>query len=54
LSNITEFVIKIKKFDPGIRDMDGSDPTMKEERVNHLTEVAERFTGESWRTDEVR
>ncbi|XP_023342454.1 uncharacterized protein LOC111712147 isoform X2 [Eurytemora carolleeae] len=38
----------------GIRDMDGDDPTLRLERVKHLTEVAERFTGDNWRQEEVR
>ena len=33
--------------------MDGNDPTMNKVRLNHLTEVAEKFTGENWRTDQV-
>ena len=37
----------------GIRDMDGNDPTMNKVRLNHLTEVAEKFTGEDWRTEQV-
>ena len=37
----------------GIRDMDGDDPTLRLERVKHLTEVAERFTGDNWRQEEV-
>ncbi len=37
----------------GIRDMDGNDPTLNKVRLNHLTEVAETFTGEDWRSDKV-
>ena len=33
--------------------MDGDDSTLRSERVKHLTEVAERFTGDSWRQEEV-
>ena len=36
-----------------IRDMDGNYPTMNKVRLNHLTEVAEKFTGEDWRTEQV-
>ena len=33
--------------------MDGNDPTLNKVRLNHLTEVAEKFTGEDWRSDKV-
>ena len=37
----------------GIRDMDGNDGRMNVVRLNHLIEVAERFTQEEWRSSKV-
>ena len=33
--------------------MDGNDGRMNEVRLNHLIEVAERFTQEEWRSSKV-
>ena len=33
--------------------MDGDDPTLRPERVEHLTQVAERFSEDDWRQEKV-
>ena len=34
--------------------MNGNDPTMNKLRLNHLIQVAEHFTGEDWKSDQVK
>ena len=34
--------------------MNGNDPTMNKIRLNHLIQVAQHFTGEDWKSDQVK